>query len=564
MIESARSLDDGSVLNCDVAIVGAGAAGLTLALGLMEKAPHLEILIVEAGGRKFDFKAQTAYFGQEKLAPDAHPSLDLYRRRMLGGTTSIWGGRCIRLSPDDFSPRPEIGRIGWPIAYRDVASYYPKALEILEGGAPEFNAEETWADASAAFSKAATGDLIADEIERFSPPTDLGKRYAEGLAGSGRLRILLDAPCIALLTNENGTVANGALLRSGEKSLTVKASATVIAAGGLETPRLLLSSRHARSQGLGNDHDQVGRYYMTHLAATLGMARFNKSSHLRDLDYAKSHDGVWCRRIFGLSDNARGKHRLPNFVMRPTVPSVWDPSHGNAILSAVFFAKRFLVPEYARRLSAAPAGHGLSAQGDASSLVAHFGNLLRGAPSLFRFTAFWARNRWFAARQIPSLFLESAEAAYPLEINMEQLPDPLSRVSLGDTLDPLGMPRLIVNWKPGGDFAAHVVGIYDAFGEAFAAAGLGTVILPEEQREKIAMACEAQGGHHIGTARMSAKPQDGVVDRNCEVWGTKGLFVAGSAVFPTSGFANPTLTISALALRLADHLAETCGGKTTA
>lgn len=557
MIESARSFDDGTLLDCDVAIVGAGAAGITLALGLMEKAPKLDVLLVEAGGRRFDFNAQTAYFAHERLEPDAHPPLELYRRRMLGGTTSVWGGRCIPLSPDDFLPRPEIGRNGWPIGYGDVAAHYPKALEILEGGKAEFTAGETFADASAGLSREATGELIADEIERFSPPTDLGKRYGERLASAARVRVLLDAPCVSLTTDESGLRSTGCLLRCGDNSLRVAARATVIAAGGLETPRLLLSSKDAKPNGLGNDHDQVGRTYMTHLFATLGLAKFDKSVGRRDLDYAKSHDGVWCRRMFRLSESARRRHHLPNFVLRPTIPAVADPAHGNAILSAVFFAKRFLVPEYARRLSAMPADNSAGRQSGAHRLAAHAGNLVRGAPSLLRFTAFWAKNRWLAQRQIPSLFLESAEAAYPLEINLEQLPDPQSRVSLGNGLDPLGMQRLVVNWKPGGDFAAHIGAIYDAFGEAFRRAGLGTIVLPEEQREKIAGACEAQGGHHIGTARMSAEARGGVVDGNCEVWGTKGLFVAGSAVFPTSGFANPTLTISALALRLADHLAAT-------
>jgi len=62
------------------------------------------------------------------------------------------------------------------------------------------------------------------------------------------------------------------------------------------------------------------------------------------------------------------------------------------------------------------------------------------------------------------------------------------------------------------------------------------------------------GWHHMGTTRMSADPKQGVVDANCRVHGLANLYIAGAAVYPTAGAVNPTLTLVALSLRLADHL----------
>ncbi len=555
MIVDGRRFEPGTILEADIAIVGAGAAGLTLALVLARKMPRLNILLVEGGGRRFDFKEQSRYFAGADETHLHHPPLELYRRRMLGGTTSIWGGRCIPMSKDDFIQRPDLGRAGWPIAYEEVAQFYPAALDMLEAGAYEFEAADAFPGKPAALGPARSGEgLVLDQIERFSPPTDLARTYARELEASSNIKILVEAACVEVLTDSTGDKVEGLALRAGGKLFKVKARQIVIAAGGLETPRLLLWSRRAKKCGLGNECDQLGRYYMTHYAGELGRIRFAHPPESVHADYAKSRDGVWCRRLMLLDEVTRRNNGLVNFVLRPTIPAIHDPTHGSAVLSAAYFAKRFLIQEYARRLAAMPSGPGAPA---AFPWLVHVRNLLAGSPELLTFTSSWTRQRILPRRKIPSLFLPNKSGIYPLEFNAEEIADAGSRVQLGKGTDPNGMPCLSVNWRVAPDFPEQLLKIFDVFGRAASSSGLGDVEVTETEREQVLERCHSQGGHHIGTARMSSTPSDGVVDGDLQVWGTRGLYVLGSAVFPTCGFANPTLTIVALAQRLAERLAET-------
>jgi choline dehydrogenase-like flavoprotein len=553
MIVDARKLEANAILEADIAIVGAGAAGITLARVLANRSEKMNILLIEGGGERYDFKDQSKYFSGDEEHHPHHPPLDLYRRRMLGGTTSIWGGRCIPMEKSDFRERRELGRAGWPVSYDEVARFYPRALDFLEAGACEYTAGKALpGEASDLAPVSRKTGLVLDELERFSPPTNLGTRYRKDLETTPNIRVLVNATCTEIMTDSSGDKAEGLSLRAGDKSLTVKARKTVIAAGGIETPRLLLCSRRVRSNGLGNNSDQVGRNYMTHIVGDLGHISFSSAPDTLRIDYEKSHDDVWCRRLLLLDEKTRLDNGLHNFVLRPTIPAIHDPVHGSAILSAAFFAKRFLIPEYARRLSSMPAGETTTEW----PLVAHAKNLVLGTPAFISFASFWARKRLIPRRRLPSLFLPSASGTYPLEFTVEELPNPDSRIKLIRETDPNGMNRLSVSWDVPTEFPAQLLKIYKLVAREAQAGGLGSVILTDKEEEQVLERCYAQGGHHMGTARMSSAASNGVVDPDLQVWGTRGLYVLGSAVFPTCGYANPTLTIVALALRLADHLAE--------
>ncbi len=563
MIVDARSLDSDAILQTDIAVVGSGAAGITLALELARRQVKADILLIEGGGEHYDFKDQSKYFSGDDVNHPHHPPLDLYRRRMLGGTTSIWGGRCIQMEQSDFLAQRSLGRAGWPVPYDEVARFYPRALKILEAGRSEYTAREAFPGEAFDLApvKHKTG-LVLDELERFSLPTDLGKRYRKELEAAPNIRILVHATCTEILTDASGNIAEGLSLCASGKSLTVRARKTVIAAGGLETPRLLLCSARVRKNGLGNGSDQVGRNYMTHIVGDLGQISFAAPPSRLKIDYEKSYDGVWCRRLILLDEKTRSDNGLPNFVLRPTIPAIHDPAHRSPILSAAFFAKRFLISEYARRLASMPPGETTTKW----PLAAHARNLAFGAPELFKFASFWARKRLLPRRQLPSLFLPSASGTYPLEFTVEEMANANSRVMLSRESDPNGMNRLSVTWGVPDEFPAQLLKIYKLVAREADAGGLGKVTVSEKEQEQVLELCHAQGGHHIGTARMSSTPSSGVVDPNLQVWGTRGLYVLGSSVFPTCGFANPTLTIAALALRLAEHIAEEsigCAGSQT-
>jgi hypothetical protein len=213
----------------------------------------------------------------------------------------------------------------------------------------------------------------------------------------------------------------------------------------------------------------------------------------------------------------------------------------------MFLARSLIIPpEYARSLEA----------GISRSLVwrDHAINAAAGLPRLCAFSIDWLKRRVLATRKLPSVFLHREDGTYPLEFNAEHMPNPDSRVLLGDAVDPFGVPRLVLQWQMRDSELAWICRAYRALAAAIAKSGLGVVHFDADLSDTVQHALVSQGGHHIGTVRMGDDPRTGVVDKNGEVWSTHGLFVAGAAIFPTSGFANPTLTAVALAFRLADHL----------
>jgi choline dehydrogenase-like flavoprotein len=330
----------------------------------------------------------------------------------------------------------------------------------------------------------------------------------------------------------------------------VTAPTVVLACGGLETPRLLLSSRDRLPCGLGNEHDLVGRFYMTHVGGTVATLRFREPGADRCFDYARTREGIYARRLVTLSAEARRRAKIGNVVFRPNIHPIVDPSHGDSILSAMAFAKKLVIPEYSRKLVLGASDRGTPAQ----LFLRHSLNIATGIPRLMNFGVDWLRRRTFATRKLPSVFLLRRDSSYPLAFDAEQTPEADSRVSLGDTVDPFGMPRLAIQWHISDEDFASIERAHGVLAAAADRTGFADLTLKQDMAAELREAVGPVGGHHIGTARMGTNPRTSVVDTHCELWNTKGVFVAGSAVFPTCGFANPTLSAVAIALRMADHL----------
>jgi choline dehydrogenase-like flavoprotein len=547
MILAGDALPQDRPTEVDVAIVGAGAVGVALATRLAGRVGR--IALIEAGGPRYELDQQLNFFKADEVADRRHPPTQLNRRRMLGGTTSVWGGRCIPLDPDDFIPGP--GRSGWPVAFDEVAAHYPHALDFLDAGAPDFTISAALRTPSGLLSHTTDSDVLLDRIERFSKPTNVWGKWGATLAKTEQVTVLHGAACTEILASPDGNRVLGLrLVTRSNKSLKVLAPIVVLACGGLETPRLLLASRSIRSCGLGNEHDLVGRFYMTHLVGSGGHLRLASPKAGRELDYATTSDGVYVRRLMLLSPAVRRREGLFNIVFRPDIPQIGDPSHRDSILSAMYLVKRFIIAEYARRLVA---------DGDSCGVAGwceHVANVALGFPRLAGFGVDWMRRRTFAKRKLPSVFLVRPDGNYPLEFNAEQSPDSESRVLLGSDLCPNGIPRLAVRWRVTEGDLALICHAYQVLRTAFKSNGFGEIQLDPDMPERIRTSVVAQAGHHIGTVRMGQDARTGVVDRYGEVWETKGLFVAGAALFPTSGFANPTLSAVALAFYVAEHLLQ--------
>ena len=554
MIADARTAGLPDRIEADLVIVGAGAAGISLALSLADMSIH--VVLVEAGGPKYSSAIQEFYRG-ESVKPAAHSPVDMYRRRVFGGSTTLWGGRCIPFDPIDLERRPWMKYARWPIQYQEMADHFPQAMAIVEAGLPDFHAEGALEGQAAMVVGVASADVILDRIERFSRPTDFGERYRESLASASNIRLFTNAPTTRILLGDDGTAA-GVQINVDGMTRTIAAPRVILAAGGIETPRLLLAGNDARPQGLGNEHDLVGRFYQCHLEGEVGRLQFLGPQDRVRQEYERSRDGIYCRRYMWLSPEAQRRHKLAGLVIRPAHPGIVDPDHRDPVLSAMYLAKAFIVPEYARKMTALE--HDARAKRGGSTLnyhAAHLRNLLLGSPQLAAFAYDWTLRRILADRKLPSVVLSNRDGIYPADMNGEQEPNYDSRIMLGAERDALGMRRVRIDWRATGADYRRMLGGLRLIAGAFDASDTVRLDLSGVDESSLSRTIVPIGGHHVGTTRMADNPRSGVCDRNGEVFSVPGLFVAGSAVFPTSSFANPTLTLIALTLRLADHLKRT-------
>ncbi len=546
MIIDARDGLDNQTLAVDVCIVGAGAAGIAFALQFTDSTTT--VLLLESGGLHSEPDTNALNKGtvaNEKL----HSEPNRYRERRFGGTTTIWGGRCMPFDPIDFEPRDYVENSGWPISYDSLLPYYVQANRLCEAGEFSYRAHDALRNSDRPMIDGFEGTYFtSDTLERFSCPTDFGARYGHRLQRAHNITVLLHANVTSICATAAGNEVQSLRIQTlGGKHLTARAKHFVLAAGGLETARLLLASRDVHSRGIGNEHDLVGRYYMCHLAGTIGAIAISRPLDAVNHAYQISEEGIYCRRRLALKPDAQRAQRLGNFIARLHHPRITDPAHRNAILSALYFAKPFISYEYGKRLHG---GENLSW----SARLKHLRNVSTGLPDVAAFAWHMLRDRKFAERKFPSIIIKSRANLYSLDFHAEQQPNPLSRVSLGTEVDALGMPRIHIDWRYTQSDVDTVQRSLKLLSEDFRQSSVGVFDYDPSTVEFEMTRYGAYGGHHIGTARMGNDPRTSVVDADGRVHGIANLYVNGAATFPTSSQANPTLTVVALALRLAQHL----------
>jgi choline dehydrogenase-like flavoprotein len=546
MIDSAQRVPRGTTVPADVCVVGGGAAGITLALSLSGRG--LSVLLLEAGERTNDPKAQAHYQG-EVADERMHSPLHRYRLRGLGGSTSLWGGRCMPYDPIDFEERGWIPHSGWPISYEGLLPYYAKANAWAEAGRFAYDARTALPSAPPMFAGFDSEIVRTHGLERFSCPTDFGRRYRKRLEVAPDVRVLTGAHCTGIRLQSDGAQARVLDVATlGGNRFQVAAKAFVLATGGLETARLLLHSADVTPQGVGNQHDVVGRYYQCHIAGNIGSLVIHGAVTNVAHGYEVAPDGVYCRRRMAIDPVQQRRHGLLNAVARLHFPKITDPAHRNGVLSGLVLAKSFISYEYGKRLRDAPM--------TAERYAEHLWNVLRDPVDTSAFLLHWLRRRTFAQRKFPSVILRNRTNRFSLEFQSEQQPLASSRVTLVPEVDALGMRKLKVDWRycqADIDSAERTLQLIAA---ELSRTGVGRLEWESERLEEDLMRYGAYGGHHIGTARMGTNPRHSVVDPDCRVHSVGNLYVAGSAVFPTSSQANPTLTLIALSLRLADRLAQ--------
>jgi choline dehydrogenase-like flavoprotein len=564
MIEDLGLLSEDIGIDGELAVVGAGPAGIVVALEAARQG--ISVVLVESGNRFFDPALQDLSEAAE-WDRHRHAPLSLAVRRQLGGTSAIWGGRCVPYDPIDFAARSFLDVPAWPIGYKDVQTYFQRACDWMACGRAAFSISEIPHLPSGIVPGFVDGAVLGSSLERWSLPTDFGRAYEELLQQSPRIRLMTGVTCTEIVCPSEGGKAQRLECRTHAGGrVFVTAKAFVIACGGLEGTRLLMSSSGPEGEQLGNRSGHLGRWYMAHVEGSIANVRFSTPPRHTVYGYERDTDRVYVRRRFSFAENYQRTHKLPNVVSWLGNPEIPDARHGSGPLSFVYLAlTSALGPRFApevQRLSLTGAEIPGTPYGGAiiTSRCSHLRNIIHQPFSTGRFVIDFGARRFLArGRRVPGFFVYNRRNLYPLQYHGEQLPNPTSTVSLSHETDRLGRRKLKIELRFSERDIDGIVRAHKHWDQYLRKLGVGRL---EYVHQDLNQAIEQRlggGFHQMGTTRMSTSPADGVVDQNLAVHGVPNVYIASSSIFVTSGQANSTFMVVVFALRLADHLAQQLG-----
>lgn len=526
MFADARTVEQDTTVEADLCVVGAGAAGIALALQLDGTA--MRVCVLESGA----LEPRPDYAELNELEPTGLPVGRCVRVRALGGTTRVWAGRWKPHDAIDFEHRPWIEHSGWPLTRAALEPYYARAATLLglSPRPPDGRAVGGGADRNDAAP--ADGGWLERTVFRSidDDRRDFAERFGPALRRSRNVMVLLHGTAVNLEPDADANRVRHVDVRclSG-RSFRVAARRFVLAAGGIENPRLLLLSRSRTPRGLGNRYDQVGRYYMDHPKAQAGSIRPAGPLHLPAFWGRTTGSGL-VRVGLALSPAAQRRWRTLNSYV------LLSPVYTGAELQTVRALKGFV----RRRSVGVRGGRGPG---------------WPGWPAALREAG---RAASFVCRRAAARVLGRVETPRRVAVRnfSEQPPRACNRVVLGADRDALGCPRARITWSVGAQERYSLRVLHRLLRRELERRGLGRLRSPLLDERDADWPVRRAASHHMGTTRMGRDPRTSVVDPNGRVHGLANLYVAGSSVFPTSGYANPTATILALTLRLADHIRE--------
>jgi choline dehydrogenase-like flavoprotein len=504
MEQDARQIFAGTVLEADLCIIGAGPAGIALARELVGR--KASVLIVESGGPQPDASIQKLNDGN--VVGDPYVGLRLSRCRAIGGATHLWntpvadaqGAKYAPLDPCDLALHADLAHTRWPFDHPYLHPFYRRAQAVCRLGPFVYEGED-WFNGK--LRGLPLGEFLSTKVYQFGARDVFTRIYPDQICAADNISLCHHATVCGLETDAGGEKVVAVKLASlSGNQFRARAKIFVLAAGAIENARLLLVSKEGAANPLGDRHGWVGRCFMEHLR-DYALTLFPRSPELFNeagfYDAHSARDGSMIGGRIALADSAVRSHALPNASVTVFPRLKTWPSNGRV----------------ARRLW---------------QLAGRRFNLGYG----------WSRADDLSRRC----------DAFQLMVNLEQKPDPENRVALARWRDYFGVPRAELHWRWRAEEQATLAKLRTFLAAELEAAGLGRVEIRQGQRP------DPNAHHHSGTTRMHEDPRYGVVDGDARVHGTDNLYVTGASVFPSAGFANPTLTIVALALRLADHLKQ--------
>jgi choline dehydrogenase-like flavoprotein len=501
-----------SMTGFDVCVIGAGAAGLTVAVELARK--KRRVLVLEGGGIKV-WEREGWALNKSDIIGLPFAGAQIGRFRTLGGSTSQWTGQVIELDDIDFETRPWVPGSGWPIRKSDLAAGYQRALELEGLHASLGEDDDVWAHACT--RQPDLGDNLDLSFSRICPERKFARIFEDILA-SEHILVALHANACELAFAEDGETVTSVRCRTLtgiEARFT--ADRFVLCLGGIESSRFLLNQHHAP----WNRSGLVGRHFQDHLhypaAATI---------KLRD----GSNPCYGPHRI-----NLGGYYYVPRIKLSPSA----QERHGVLNVTGMV--------DYGDGIFAALRTAATLWRGPVSVIKPRdLAYLAVRAPSVLWYLLRSKTNPGFV---LPALKLK-------LTVVCEQPPLSESRITLSPERDALGMYRSSIDWRISREEMETVRRYVQTVQRIFAQHRIGHVIPDTDlYTDKFVHKC-TDYFHHIGGTRMATLPGHGVVDPNLRLHGTRNAYLCSTSVFPSSGSANPTHTLVALAVRLAWHLQE--------
>jgi choline dehydrogenase-like flavoprotein len=501
-----RFLDNDSVIEGDICIVGAGAAGISMALDWNNTG--YKVILLEGGGFAYDPKIQDLYAGKTTGQP-YYPLMSA-RLHYFGGTTGHWAGFCSPFDPVDFQKRDWVKYSGWPIGLADLDPYYEKAQKKLELGPNDYTMSFWQKKDAALVPLVSQSSVIWNKMWQFSPPTRFAEKYKKNIVQSRNIHLYTYANVVNIVTNETGSAVHELIIKNFEgRQHRVRAKKFILACCAIQNARLLLASNQQFPKGLGNSHDLVGRFFMEHLEIKCAELWLMKPDTLKL--YAYTFGVTKARAELAIHAQKQKEYGILNGTIS-------------------------LLPlEMAKKLK--PAIEAWNQQDPRISADRFMGG--------------------FAKVERETTLPVSGSRGYQLFTRIEQAPNPDCRVTLDAEQDGLDVPRASLHWELTPLEKRSIRKMCELVGQEVGRAGVGRVKLMDyltNQDDQSWPSFTGGGWHHMGTTRMSENPKQGVVDADCKVHGISNLFVAGSSCFVTAGAPNPTLTLVALTLRLSDHI----------
>ncbi len=550
MIVDGYSVADGEVLSADVCIVGGGVSGISLARELMSK--NIKVCILESGDT--EARKEHVELNEGKNIGLEYYPLDSSRGRQVGGSPGRWvmeignerlGARLRPFSPIDFESRDWVPNSGWPFDYSHIEPYFERAHKLCDAGEYKYSVNDYKLPRKMAplpFDPAE----VETAIYQFVPRDHFVKQSLVDFNRADNVTLVKKANALEVEMDADGAVSTGVKVGTlnGNK-FSVSAKVVVLAIGGIETPRLLLNSTSTWEQGVGNQNDIVGRYFMEHPHLWSGLIVPNDRDAFKYSElYDKEKMGYRSKNTFlgqlVLPDEVLRREKMLSYachIMPSPRPRKWNPgdqppgvrkSIGSGILAV-------------KHLVAA------ARDGDLSGFNRHISSMFPVGNEL-SIAVYRA-----AAKRFNKMFRDHKRfEVYKMNHMTEQEPNPDSRVMLSAEKDALGLNRVNLDWRLTELDIWSIRRAQQLIHNEAVRCGFGIV---ENCLEDNSVPESVHGGyHHMGTTRMHDDPRKGVVDRNCKIHDIENVFVAGSPVFPTGGYANPVLTAVALTARLGDHL----------